>query len=82
MYFGEVNYVDIAGGFTVGDMIRFDDLRQSSLVTSKWSHLFEVYSGPAVVFRSADAETWEVRDSLFLVFADELRILPGLMWPS
>jgi len=80
LLFRDVEYVELAGGFTVGDLVMVDGIDSLSLLTPKWSRLVGLYSGPAVAFRTADTQAWNGDDQLFLVIANQIRCEPGRDW--
>ena len=80
LLFCDVEYVELAGGFTVGDLV-MADVHSLSLRTPKWSRLVGLYSWPAVAFRTADAHAWNRDDQAFLVVANQIRCEPGRDWP-
>jgi len=71
----DVEYVDLAGGLTVGDMRMTSELSSLATLASKWAHVAASFSGPAIVIRSADSEAWETAraQDLQLIVANEWR---------
>jgi hypothetical protein len=53
-------------------------------LTPKWSGLPQLYSGPALVIRSADAADWTSArvHELFIVVANTIVCRAGSDWPS
>lgn len=79
----DVEYLDIAGGFTVGD-IEMTDATKAAEVAPKWRRLTGLYSGPTLLIRSADSESWESATSseLFAAVANTIEFEPGPDWPN
>lgn len=77
----DVEYVDLAGGLTVGDLVLVE-IATLSRTTQKWRDVGTAYSGQALLIRSADAETWEAAKplDLHLVVAGELIFEKGKDW--
>jgi hypothetical protein len=75
----DVEYVELSGGVTVGDMLQTANIAEVSRMAEKWSQLAEAYSGPAIVIRSADSENWESArpQDLFLVVANDIMCRAG-----
>jgi hypothetical protein len=77
-----VEYVDIAGGFTVGDMLMPGQLAEAIQLTAKWQSLSGLYSGPSIVVRSAASDGWTTArpQDLFLVVANHFEFIAGVDW--
>lgn len=76
----DVEYVDIAAGFTVGDLRSVNEVRELGALSAKWSRLASLYSGPAVAFRSANVPDWGVDGESFVLVANTLEWLAGRDW--
>lgn len=77
----DIEYLDLAGGLTVGDLV-LSDVSTVSTITPKWQQLVSIYSGPALAIRSADAEDWASADprALYLVIANRIEFQAGPDW--
>ncbi|MCX5747481.1 MAG: hypothetical protein NT062_33875 [Proteobacteria bacterium] len=82
LLFGDVEYVELAGGFTVGELVMVDDVASLALLTPKWARLVGLYAGPTVAFRTADTQGWDGLDQMFVVVANQIRCEPGRDWPA
>lgn len=80
LLFSDVEYVEFAGRFTVGDLVMVD-VGALPALAPKWSQLIGRYSGPAVAFRTADAQGWGESAHAFVVIANQIRCLAGRDWP-
>jgi hypothetical protein len=77
-----VEYLDVLGGFTVGDLRLTTDIDAVSAITARWSFLKGLVSGPMLVIRTADADDWPSArpQDLYLVVANFLQFWPGPDW--
>ncbi len=75
----DVEYLDLAGGITVGDLLMMESVRDLAPLAAKWVFIRVKYSGPALVIRSADSGSWEdVRpQDLFVVVAGTFAFREG-----
>ncbi len=82
IFAADVEYLEIAGGATVGDMRLLPDVREVRSVVARWDELLAAVSGPALVLRGADADSWESASSnqLFLVVANRIVFEGGPDW--
>lgn len=81
---GELEYADVAGGCSVGDILALDSMAAVSSVVAKWRELECEYSGRALLIRSAYSASWvdaEEKD-LFLVVANEFLSTAGSDWDA
>lgn len=76
----DVEYVDLARGVTVGDLVLAMDLAQVTQLSPKWSQLGRIYSGMALAIRAADAEDWGTGHHDFLIVASGFELHPGSDW--
>jgi hypothetical protein len=76
----DVEYIELAGGFTVGDLAMTTDVSALSSLSPKWSQLSGLYSGPAVALRSADSGEWGSDRGTFVVVANHLEWHAGRDW--
>jgi hypothetical protein len=76
----DVEFVELAGGFTVGDMLMATELRSLAAVVPRWSRLAGVYSGPALAFRTADSSSWSSDCDAFIVVANHIEWRAGKDW--
>lgn len=77
----DVDYVEIAGAFPVGDIVIVSDLATLPSLLPRWSRLVESCSGTAVAFRSDDTPQWGDGAECFIVVADHLEWRSGGDWP-
>lgn len=79
----DVEYVELAGGFTVGGMM-LTAASDAARMTERWARLADMYSGPALVLRSTDSGEWhDARpQDLHIVIANQLSFCAGLDWTS
>lgn len=80
----EVNYVDLAGGMTVGDVQLLSNVGELVDTFPKWRFVAGKYDGTPLVLLDGDAEGWEVAsdDQLFLILAADIIFRPGVHWPT
>jgi len=78
----DIEYVDLPGRITVGDVFLVERLAELGAVSEKWPRLAEEYSGKALVCRSADAEGLGSHTSTFIVVANDFEIHCGRDWPE
>jgi hypothetical protein len=78
----DVEYADIVGGITVGGLRVTSDIDEVVAMTPKWRELRGRISGPALLLRSADAETWEAAGpaDLCVLVANGIEFRPGKDW--
>ncbi len=75
----DVEYIALAGGLTVGDLVLADVISLAAL-TPRWSWLVGDVSGAALALRPAYTESFaEARDT-FVVVAGEIVFRPGQDW--
>jgi DNA-binding transcriptional LysR family regulator len=79
----DVEYLDLPGRMTVADLRLVQDLREAAAVATKWGMLIGRYSGPAIILRSVDANTWQsaTPGDLGILVANRIEIQPGADWP-
>jgi len=79
--FSGVEYIDLANGITVCD-VRLMQAEDAFSSLNKWSWLKGLVSGPALVLRTAESESWEQArpDQLFLVVANQIELSSGSDW--
>jgi hypothetical protein len=77
-----VEYLDVAGGITIGDLVLASQVREVGELALKWRGLGRRYSGSALAMRSAEADAWGTasQDGMYLVVASEIVIMPGEDW--
>lgn len=76
----DVEYVELAGGFTVAEMIATNDVRSLFGLTQRWSRLHGTCSGPAIAFRPVDSPDWEAGLGGFLIVANHFEWRAGPDW--
>ncbi len=76
----DIEYLEIAGGFTVSDMRLVEEVRELGILNPKWARLEGEYSGPAVAFLSADSGDWASESETFVVVANTLEWTAGTDW--
>jgi len=78
----DVEYLDVPGGLTVGDLWLTTDVDAVSAMTPRWSMLRGLYSGAMLVIRTADAADWRGArpQDLGLIVANTLVFRPGPDW--
>jgi hypothetical protein len=78
----DVEYVDFPGGMTVAEILPFSSAANALLRAPKWRGLRGGISAQALVFRSADAASWDLATDgqLALVVADRISIFAGQDW--
>jgi hypothetical protein len=80
LVFRDVEFMELAGGFTVGDLVAVDDVQALVDLAPKWAHLIGLYSGPAVAFRTADTQAWDMTSQMFVVVANRIECYAGRDW--
>jgi len=78
----DVEFVEIAGGITVGDIVMAPELRALASIVPKWISVHDLYSGPAMAIRSADSTDWATarHDELFVLVANRIQFTAGRDW--
>ncbi|HEX3764219.1 MAG TPA: hypothetical protein VHW23_36245 [Kofleriaceae bacterium] len=78
----DVEYLDMPGGLTVGDLRLTTDVDAVAAMTPRWSFLRGLYSGPMLVIRTADADDWPGArpQDLSLVVANTIVFQAGPDW--
>ncbi|MCA9679312.1 MAG: hypothetical protein H6708_03105 [Kofleriaceae bacterium] len=76
----DVEYVDLPGGFPLGEMRDVSQVSAMVELSPKWTGLAELHSGPAVAFRSADARDWGTGCCDHLIIANHLEWRAGRDW--
>jgi hypothetical protein len=80
----DVEYVEVLGRFTVGDLVVMPNLTEILGWTGarKWVRRAPTCSGKALVMRDANAGSWEHAspEELYLVVAGTISFLPGSGW--
>jgi hypothetical protein len=75
-----IEYVDLPGGFSVGELMLVIRIHDVVDFSKKWSRLPELYSGSSIVFRTRDSEKWGEGSSDGIVVANTLGWLEGRDW--
>jgi hypothetical protein len=75
----DVEYVEMASGFTVGDIVSTEAAKLGAL-RSSWARLVGKYSGPAIAFRTVDTDTWETEGGAFVIVANRFEWHAGPGW--
>ena len=75
----DLEYVDLTGNLTVGDLYLTHEIEEVSRLNPKWAHIAANYSGRALVLRSANADSWQSAQpqDLFLVIANTFSFRAG-----
>jgi hypothetical protein len=78
----DVEYAELAGGITVGDLFLGTDIPTIAAIVPKWQSLKGVYSGPALAIRSADCDDWvtAVPHGVYLLVANRIEFRRGADW--
>lgn len=80
----DVEYMELAGGVAVGDMIMATEISSVPRMAPKWDALKSACSGPAILIRSADSDSWESArpHDLFIVVANNIVCHAGVDWSA
>lgn len=78
----DVEYIEIPGRITVGDVILHERFAEFAAVSSKWAGFAGVYSGKALACRTADTADWESHAGVFVVVARDFEMRGGRDWPQ
>lgn len=80
----DVEYIELAGGITVGDIMMTTEISAAPQMAQKWDALKSTYSGPAILIRSADSDSWESArpHDLFIVVANNIVCHAGVDWSA
>lgn len=80
----DVEYLDMPGGLTVGDLLLTSDVEAVAAMTPRWSFIRGRYSGSMLVVRTADADDWRGArpQDLGLLVANTLVFRPGPDWEA
>lgn len=78
----DVEYLDMPGGLTVGDLLLTSEVDAVAAMTPRWSFIRGLYSGSMLVVRTADAADWRAArpQDLGLIVANTLVFRPGPDW--
>lgn len=78
----DVEYIDLANGVTVGELMLTSDVRTVAALCAKWKHLAGLFSGTALVIRSADFDDMAsaAPSGLHVVIANSFFFAPGPDW--
>jgi hypothetical protein len=78
----DVEYAEIPGGLTLGDMRMLPGAESALSLSTKWAEFRGVVSGPALILRTADTASWEDAkpSHLFLVVANRIVFRAGADW--
>jgi len=76
----DVEFVELAGGFTAGDLQMTRNVGTLSSLSPKWSQLSTTYSGLAIAFRTADGQSWGVDRETFVLIANHVEWHAGRDW--
>lgn len=78
----DVEFAEVPGGLTVGDMMMLPQAESALSLSKKWDEIRGTVSGPALILRTADAESWEDAKAshLFLVVANRVVFQAGADW--
>jgi hypothetical protein len=76
----DVEYLEVPGGITVVDVVYVNQIEELAALSPKWSSLRGQYSGPALAFRSADAEHWGTGVHDFVIVGGTIECHPGRDW--
>lgn len=79
-----LDYGEIAGSITLGDMRLLPDVVAVSALSSRWLWLQGVASGITLALMTADAESWQAAQAgeLFLIVASEIEFRAGSDWKA
>ncbi len=80
----DVEYAEVAGGMTVGDLLLGSDIAAISVAVPKWESLRRLDSGPALAIRSADFDDWAsaAPQGIHLLVANRFEFRRGADWKN
>ena len=74
-----VAFVELAGGFTVGDVVSTDDPATLSTLVPRWKRL-ATYEGIAVAFRTGSSDAWGPDADGSVIIASHFEWIAGDDW--
>jgi len=80
----DVDYVEVAGGIPIGDLVLLSDLGELARFTKNWHWLRDRYSGQALILRSADSADWANAShaDTFILVASTIVCYAGRDWAA